>query len=345
MLSAIPVIIPTLNGRVHGVFWPANATARAGGLIILFDTNSASVQARKVLALLRGLCQRDGISVLEMSTIRSEASTRVADSGRYALHLLAGIHNLRSRGISDIAVIFCNSEASSALSPRELPRQLFTQCAEAIVASSTDWHDLTEQLTALTDSIHSAVDCIHGLTAFILNATTAPRTALRLSETLYSWTIDTLSWHGADTDSSATRPLSQDPANQSLPERDWSNVWKQASHLRAETVRARNIARQNFSFLQHQWDAMLKELEDRDAIRAANARHQMARVGSTRGGIRAHGDSQDPAMVLRAARNSWQFLDRAARDHWLKAWTQVFPFGGLGATQPSLPQVSIAPLH
>jgi hypothetical protein len=341
MLSSIPVIIPTLDGRVHGVFWSANATARAGGLIVLSDTNSD----RRVLALLQALCQRVGISVLEMSSNRPEASTRVADPGWYARHLLAGVNDLCSRGISDIAIIFCNGGPSSTLSPQDLQDQLLTWCAETIVASSTDRRDLTKRLAAVTDSIGSAADCIRGLTAFTFSAATAPRKMLRLTDTLYNWTIDTLHWHGVDTGSSATRPLPLDSATHSLPG-DRRNVRQQTSHLRADISRASNSARQNFIFLQHEWDAMLEDLEQRDGIRAVNLRQQRERVvTSTKEQITTRGDSYDPAMVLRAARDSWRFLDEAARDRWLKAWSQVFPFGGLGKIQTSLPEVSIISPH
>jgi hypothetical protein len=358
--SSIPVIIPTLDGRVDGVFWPGNARQRPGGLIVFFDAESGKAAARQVLTHLRALCQQDGISVLEMSHVRPKTHTRVADSDRDALDLLAGVSYLRSHGISDIAVIFCSGRALHA-SPQEVQAELLTRCIKAILATSTDWSDLTEQLATLTDSVRSATDCIRGLTRVSVlwddsnpqaggsdgntisssvrafSAATAGRKTLRLADALYNWTLETLYRHANSSWSPAVRRPNLGSANQSLPERSASDAWIKMSYLRAESAHARNIARQNLTFLEHQWDAMLEGLDERNRIRADNVRHLMAHVVSAQKSIATYGDSRATAKVLQAVRNSWQFLDRPARENWLKAWTQVFPFGGLGQTHPSLP--------
>jgi hypothetical protein len=86
---------------------------------------------------------------------------------------------------------------------------------------------------------------------------------------------------------------------------------------------------ENLRYLQQQWDAMLLDLEERDANRASRVRTRLAIVV-----VPSDGNLVASIATLRAARLTWHLLDKPARSRWLDAWNQVLPVQGLH-TSPS----------
>jgi hypothetical protein len=354
---AVPIIIPTLESRVHGVFWPGASSQLATGLIVLSEGPVDESEVEQVSALLCARCQMAGISVLDLSQNDIGVEQEAADPYRLGLILLAAIPELRSRGISDVAIIIC-SGATAPISLQQLQSQLFARCIAASLEPSTTWNDITMRLTGLTETIRSAVNSIRGITyvhtvseeheAASRGATwhfevassgaVGGKEAQRVSDALYNWTLTTLKPNPA-----FTVPQHQKPVDVFASLRSSSELLKLAANgkWRAEAARTRIVMQENLRYLQQQWDAMLIDLEERDESRAAKVRTRLAVTL-----VPSDGNLVDSKKALRAARLTWHLLDKPARYRWLDAWNQAFPALGLHTYLPGSSSTALAlPLH
>jgi hypothetical protein len=199
------------------------------------------------------------------------------------------------------------------------------------------WEDVTAQLTRLTETIRSAVDSIRGITYVPTGpearAAASPRAARHFdlpssavvrandaqtaSDTLFNWALGTLNYNPA-----FAVTHHQELVDPSLSKHRLGIAL--SSKLRAEAAQARSLMQENLRYLQQQWDAMLLDLEERDANRASRVRTRLAIVV-----VPSDGNLVDSTTALRAARLTWHLLDKPARYRWLDAWNQVLPAQGL----------------
>jgi hypothetical protein len=275
-----------------------------------------------------------GINILDFSHDDIEVEQEAPDPDRLGLDLLAAITELRTRGISDVAVIICVG-AATPIPLERLQSQLFARCIAASLEPFTTWTDMTMQVTRLTDAIRSAVDSIRGITYLVTRSeehqaaspgvtrhfevasspSVGANDAQGVSDALYSWTLATLK---LDPNVAAVTQhrKARDPS--SLPRQHPDLALN--SNWRAEAARTRIALQENLRYLQKQWDAMLLDLEERDESRASRVRARLAiRL------IASDGNLVDSRSALRAARSTWHLLDKPARYRWLDAWNQVFP--------------------
>jgi hypothetical protein len=282
-----------------------------------------------------------GISVLHLSLNNIREEQEAADPYRLVLSLLAAITELRSRGISEIAIII-RSAATAQIPLQEIESQLFARCIAASLGPSATWEDMTEQLIGLTETIRSAVDSIRGITflptlpeereaasrgaaqhvEMAYSAVAGAKDAQIISDTLYHWTLATLNYTPALAVTHRRELVDPSPSKHSLG-------IALSSQLRAEAAQARTLMQENLHYLQQQWDAMLADLEVRDANRASRVRTRLAIAV-----VPSDGSLVKSTTALRAARLTWHLLDKPARYRWLDAWNQVLPVQGLH-TSPS----------
>src|SRR5215472_74884 len=62
----VPIIVPALESRAHGVLWSGAPSQRPAGLILLSEPWIDATSIQQVSTLLCSNCQTAGISVLEI---------------------------------------------------------------------------------------------------------------------------------------------------------------------------------------------------------------------------------------------------------------------------------------
>jgi hypothetical protein len=337
------MIIPTLNGRVRGVLRPGPGPQHAC-LIVLSDAEIETTTNTRALTYLSSHCQVAGISVLEVGRRESQRERPASDPDQLVLNMLGAITQLQSRGYRAIATIVCGGE-TTWFRLQKSETQFLARCIAFSLERSLTLADLTTQVASLTESIHSAVDSMCGVAGVQVVAgegTTqllsrdekgvsrqvlvAPGAAddaqavRRITDTLFAWALQTLQ----PTTAAVIRPLEVLDALL-LGQQQGSGKY---SALQARGAFRRSIVHNNMRYLQHQWNAILTDLEERDPCRAFEVRTLLSE--DTCSSNLRHMDG--PIEGLRAARLSWRLLDTEARRRWVTAWKAILSVQDLQAT-------------
>ena len=320
MFEPIAIVVPSLNGALHGLLYPADETVY--GLALLEGVGATSPSVGRIYDELAAYVRAAGVTVLRLE------GQPALQLGEQVPDILAAVSALHSLDVWRVVLVApaLREEFTSA----DVAGNVFMGFVEAIAAQSRTSAGAGMRLEELAETIALASERLAGVAVLLLDSVPAANAQRRRALRAEPRALGQANATGADRASALPRllvPVFTADADGATITGAISKLYtwttrtlepdaqaRAAGGMRlyaAARVSAPGVERTRQ--LNQQWAALLARLETRAPERAARVRVLLA-----------GGNGSSEPSVVRSAGHAWRALDREARTEWLRVCTRVF---------------------
>jgi hypothetical protein len=315
VFEPIAIVVPSLNGALHGLLYPADETVF--GLALLEGVGATSPMVGRIYDELAAYVRAAGVTVLRLE------GQPALQLGEQVPDILAAVSALHSLDVEHVVLVApaLQEESTSA----DIAGNVFMGFVEAIAAQSRTSAGAGMRLEELAQTIALASERLAGVAVLLLDSVPAAnaqrRRALRagpraLGPADATGTLPRLlvpvftADAGSATITGAISKLYTWTTRTLEPDAQARAAGGMRRYAAAR-VSAPGVERTRQ--LNQQWAALLARLDTRTPERAARVH-----------ALLAGGNDRSEPSVVRSAGHAWRALDREARTEWLRVCTQVF---------------------
>jgi hypothetical protein len=320
VFEPIAIVVPSLNGALHGLLYPAEETAH--GLALLEGVGATSPTVGRIYDELAAYVRAAGVTVLRLE------GQPALQLGEQVPDILAAVSALHSLDVEHVVLVApaLQEESISA----DVAGNVFMGFVEAIAAQSRTSAGAGMRLEELAQTIALASERLAGVAVLVLDSVPAANAQRRRTLRAGPRTLGQANATGDGRASALPRllvPVLTADADGAAITGAISNLYtwttrtlepdaqaRAAGGMRryvAARVPAPGVERTRQ--LNQQWAALLARLETRAPGRAARVH-----------ALLAGGNGGSEPSVVRSAGHAWRALDREARTEWLRVCTRVF---------------------
>jgi hypothetical protein len=324
VFEPIAIVVPSLNGALHGLLYPADETDY--GLALLEGVGATSPTVGRIYDELAAYVRAAGVTVLRLE---GQPALQVGEQVPDILAAVSALHSLDVEHVVLVAPALQEEPTST-----DVAGNVFMGFVEAIAAQSRTSSGAGMRLEELAQTIALASERLAGVAVLLLDSMPAAHTQRRRALRAGSLAIDKANATGANAAGALPRllvPVLTADADGAAITGAISKLYtwttrtlepsapaRAASGMRlypAARVSAPGVERTRQ--LNRQWAALLARLETRAPARAARVR-----------ALLAGGNERSEPSVVRSAGHAWRALDREARTEWLRVCTRLFSPAG-----------------
>jgi hypothetical protein len=320
VFEPIAIVVPSLNGALHGLLYPADETDY--GLALLEGVGATSPTVGRIYDELAAYVRAAGVTVLRLE------GQPALQLGEQVPDILAAVSALHSLDVERVVLVApaLQEEPTSA----DVAGNAFIGFVEAIAAQSRTSAEAGMRLKELVQTISQVQERLAGVAVLLLDSVPAAHTRRRRALHAGSLALGQANATSAGRASALPRllvPMFTSDAEGAAITGAISKLYTWATRTLEPDAQARAAGSSRLyppvrvsapgverpRQLNQQWATLLARLETRAPERAARVR-----------ALLAGGNGSSEASVVRSAGHAWRALDREARTEWLHVCTRVF---------------------